>query len=293
MLVTENKLILMKDLIHYIKTTYKKPDNDLMKVIITHFLLFFFLLSLHAFSFLSSIHRSYTILIDNLCLSPHWLKIIHQPWSLLTYSFVKIPTHLGIFSLFGLCFQLFTLSFWGRLLIDFFNSRRFLEVYILTSVLGATAIALKSFYSPFPLTTPPLFGVSTPLYGLMASVATIMPNYIVYIFFSRIKIKYIPLSFLIYSLLSMPYIEYQPQSIANITAMLSGHLYILYLQKGKSIGFTIPTWWRHSFTPPAQPSHNHNKSQITQQKLTSLLDKVAKGGYQSLSAEEKKDLFEA
>lgn len=286
----------MKNLLHYIQNNYRKPENALMQIIITHFLIFFFLLLLKAGSFFSGSYELYEALLDKLCLSLDSSKTIRQPWTLITYSFLKIPAHLGLLSFLSLCLEALVISFWGNLLIGFFNSRRFLQVYILTSIIGGIAVALRDFYDPFPFTSQ-LSGLATPMYGLIASVATIMPNYTIYLFSSRVKVKYIPLFLLAYTLLSMLYTENQPQGIANLAAMLSGSLYILYLQKRGFKAFTA-TWWQSPFKRSKKTSKEKSynkrrkKTQMTQEELTKLLDKVAQQGYQSLSLQEKQDLFE-
>ena len=138
------------------------------KIILINVVLFLFPMLLNVLFFLFNIPTS--SYLNWLQLSPNLLTFIKRPWSLITYSFV----HSGFFHLL---WNMVLLYYAGRLLLNLFPDRIFINNYFLGVISGG--LIFISSYSIFPVfegNYPPLIGASAGVMAVFIFICTYTPN---------------------------------------------------------------------------------------------------------------------
>jgi membrane associated rhomboid family serine protease len=230
-----------------------------------------------------------------------------MPWQLLTYQFVHADFwHLFFNMVFGLwMFGMEVEHAWG--------SKKFLIYYLSCGVVAGLA---QLFLSPiFEPALGPTVGASGAIYGVFIAFASMFPDRYVFLYFLiPVKVKYLVVLLMAYSVWSVG----GPSNVANLAHLggaLAGYLYILYDRRrvitGRRSAGMFQSWMASA--PWSKPSStagdvvdakifdineaksfNEKEKPIDAQKrIDDILDKISHSGYQSLSEEEKKILFEA
>jgi hypothetical protein len=136
------------------------------------------------------------------------------------------------------------------------------------------------------------------------AIAAYVPDYTVYLFLlGRVKIKYIALGIFIFTSV-MDFSVNSGGKLAHIGGAVFGYLYILSYRQGRDIGKGINIIIDFFFTlfKPAKKlkvtykrpadDYEYNKVKVDHQKeINKILDKISKGGYDSLTKAEKEILF--
>lgn len=234
-----------------------------------------------------------------------FLRFVVQPWSILTYSFF----HGGIWHLF---WNMMVLYFSGRIFLNLFGPRRFLNVYFLGVILGGLLFLLS--YNVFPA----LIGISTALIGASAGVTAVLificayiPNQEVRLFFITLKLWYIGVFIVLIDLIQIPGSGNAGGHLAHLGGALLGYIYARQLMHGRDIGSGFTAFFesisgifrKREKKPPMKTVYRrkHTSSKTTtdydkasrQRRIDTILDKISKSGYESLSKEEKDFLFKA
>lgn len=226
-------------------------------------------------------------------------------WQLFTYMFM----HGG---LMHLLFNMFALWMFGMELENGWGSKKFFFYYMLCG-LGAGLTNL--FIAPIFGTTAPTVGASGAVYGVLLAFGILYPDRPIYIYFLLpIRAKYFVM---IYMLLEL---------YAGVTGTQDGIAHFAHLG-GAAIGFIYLMLERYGYSvdklfPPSgfhfvgggksdsggyeyDSSNRVNVSDANyfdihddeekkyQEDVDQILDKISQNGYQSLTEEEKKILFEA
>lgn len=239
---------------------------------------------------------------------PAWLpQLIKQPWSIVTYMFL----HAGILHLL---FNMLWLYSFGQLFLMFFSARHFRGLYFLGGLCGGLFYILA--YNVFPYFQPYLYG--SYLLGASASVLAIViatavrePEYRVNLmFFGQVRLKYLALIMILTDLLFITS-NNAGGHIAHLGGALAGWWFAAGLRKGTDVTRWINQiidWltggWKVKRTPkkPKMKVHyggrasdyEYNARKKAQdEEVDRILDKLKKSGYQSLTTEEKKRLFDA
>ena len=282
-----------------IKRTFSSANNLTRLIYINiGFFLFFLIVSVISFLFDNSGIES-TIL--RLFAIPASLKVfLLKPWTLITYMF----THKDIWHIL---FNMLWLYWFGRIFLDYLDQRKLVAVYLMGGIIGAIVYVLS--FNIFPVFTGIVsesvaIGASASVMAVVIATATYVPDYSIHFFLiGRIKIKYVALAILILT----SFMDFSVNSggkLAHIGGALLGFLYIEKLKKGKdpgrrlnSIIDTIVTFFKPR--PKMKVTHkktvtdyDFNKMKAEHQaKINTILDKISKGGYDSLTKEEKDMLF--
>ena len=247
------------------------------------------------------------IITDNFDLIAPIKSFIRKPWTLLTYCF----THNGFFHLL---FNMLSLFWFGSLVQEFIGSRKLLNIYLIGGIIsGLIYIAVYNLLSLSPQLnniSPTILGASAAVYAVMFAAVALLPEYEFYLFgIILIKIKYLALTFLIISFVV-------PSSgISHLGGAVAGYSYIYLLRRGTDLGSPIEAfsdWWRSLWKPKPQvkiPQRKYSESTVAiksgshsnldpnyfpdQMEVDSILDKIGKSGYESLTKEEKQKLYRA
>lgn len=232
---------------------------------------------------------------------PASLKLLlSHPWTLITYMF----THKDILHLL---FNMLWLYWFGKIFLEYLDQKKLVAVYLLGGISGALLYVTS--YNVFPAFTDVIsesvaIGASASVMAVVVAISAYVPGYTVYLFLlGRIKIKYIALGiFILTSVMEFP--VNSGGKLAHIGGALFGILYTASIRKGRD-----PGKWLNSvidavvtvFKPRKKlkvrykrpvTDYEYNKARADHQaKINAILDKISKGGYDSLSREEKDYLF--
>ena len=265
------------------------------KIILINVVFFLFPMFLNVLFFLFNIPTS--SYLNLLQLSPNLLTFIKRPWSLITYSFV----HSGFFHLL---WNMVLLYYAGRLLLNLFPDRIFINNYFLGVISGG--LIFISSYSIFPVfegNYPPLIGASAGVMAVFIFICTYTPNQEIRFFFIKLKLKHIGLAFFFLDIIQIPYGN-AGGHLAHVGGAVLGFFYARQLGEGRDIGSGFQNIWQSIFkkkylktvyrSPKNKSATSKNSGEsINQKKIDSILDKISNSGYDSLSKEEKEYLFKA
>jgi membrane associated rhomboid family serine protease len=228
------------------------------------------------------------------------------PWQLITYQFVHADFwHLFFNMVFGLwMFGMEVEHVWG--------SKKFLIYYLSCGVVaGLTQLILSPIFEP---ALGPTVGASGAIYGVMIAFAAMFPDRYIFLYFLiPVKVKYFVIILIVFGVMSVGG-QGNVANLAHLGGAVAGYLFILYdnrrLKHRRNTG-TFKSWlesapWSHPSSSAGEvvdaKVFDINESKSFEQKIPPLdsqkrideiLDKISRSGYQSLSEEEKKILFEA
>ncbi|WP_461532700.1 rhomboid family intramembrane serine protease [Sinomicrobium sp.] len=241
-------------------------------------------------------------------LPKHFSDFITQPWSIITYAFF----HGGLSHIF---WNMLLLYFSGRIFLNLFGGRRFLNVYFLGAITGGAIFMLS--YNIFPVFSgidTSLIGASAAVMAILIFICTYMPNQEVRLFFLfNVKLWYIGVGVVLIDLVQIP-VGNAGGHLAHLGGALLGYIYAKKLYDGKDIGTGferlvsgVVNLFKRRENRPLKTVHRNRKAQANtgaaasyngnkddrQKKIDSILDKISKSGYESLTREEKDFLFKA
>jgi len=226
--------------------------------------------------------------------------LLARPWTLITYMF----THKDIWHIL---FNMLWLYSFGRIFLEYLDQRKLVAVYLLGGICGAIVYIIS--FNVFPafsgvVTDSVAIGASASVMAVVIAISTYVPDYTVQLFiFGRIKIKYLALAIFVLTSI-MDFSVNSGGKLAHIGGALFGYLYILNLRRGHDIGKgfnKIIDFFATLFKPRKKLKVTHKKvaneyeynmTKVEhQKKINQILDKISKGGYDSLTKEEKETLF--
>ncbi|MBC6997908.1 rhomboid family intramembrane serine protease [Cytophaga sp. FL35] len=242
---------------------------------------------------------------DWFALPKDFFDFLIQPWSIITYSFL----HGGIFHIL---WNMYILYVAGRILLNLFDGRRFLNVYFLGVILGGLLFLLS--YNIFPA----LVGINTSLIGASAGVmavlifvCTYIPNQEVRLLFFNVKLWHIGVFVVLMDLVQIPLGGNVGGRLAHLGGAFLGYMYARQLYNGVDIGegFSklvdgiVNLFKKREKKSPLKTVYKNRKSSNTnasnydkqsqQKKIDAILDKISQSGYESLTKAEKDFLFKA
>jgi hypothetical protein len=210
----------------------------------------------------------------------------------------------------------------GRIFIDLLNGKRFVAIYLLGGVAGAIfAVIAYSIIPEFQSIIAsgnaiPMIGASASVMAIVTAIGTYVPEYEVHLmFFGKVKLKYIAIVLVIIDILMLPEGINAGGRLAHLGGALFGFLWAQNIKKGVDISKwfmnimdTVVTWFKpqkkmhvsyRKQKNKAKKSSSYvnyqnvspSKPKYDQKQIDAILDKIAKSGYQSLSAKEKEILF--
>lgn len=222
-------------------------------------------------------------------------------WTFFTYMFV----HKGFFHFL---FNILWLYWMGRIFADIYGQHRLVNVYLYGGLFGGALYVLYSTL-PFVPSGQFLIGASGGVLAVMVATAALLPDYSLNLMFiGAVRLKYVALvGFVLSTLLNFD--VNTGGKIAHIGGAAFGLWYGLKLSRGVEItdpinGFLARIVARFKRSSPLKVVHKNQRSasynqsdysamtsKERQEKTDIILDKIAKSGYDSLSAEEKSFLF--
>lgn len=287
-----------------LKNAFNRRDNSLYKLMAINLIAFFVLLIARVVLTLSGFGELYKEGLKWIMMPASVSTFAMQPWSLLTYFFL----HEG---LFHILFNLLFLYYFGLLIHQYLGSRKLANLYLLGGVFGAGFYVLMYNIAPYfsgAVDTSFMLGASAGVFAVVVGAATLAPQTtFVLLLLGPVKIVYIAAFYVILSFANSIG-ENAGGEIAHLGGAMLGFGYIYLLRKGWDLGIPIqkvglffenlgnkPTpkvSYRRSSSTKSQSTNQVSKEALTQEEVDKILDKIADKGYEGLTKEEKRKLFE-
>lgn len=238
-------------------------------------------------------------------------RFIEQPWSLITYMFMHAD-------FLHILFNMLWLYWFGYIFLRFFSSKHLRGLYIVGGIFGGLLYMLS--YNIFPLFESDvqismLLGASASILAIVVATAYREPNYpIRLLFLGTIQLKYLALFVVVIDVIFMAS-DNAGGHIAHLGGALTGLWFAAALKRGTDITawvnkiidgflalFEAKTWRRkpkmkvhrgRSQTLREKDYDYNSRRKMQSDEIDRILDKLKKSGYESLTTEEKKSLFDA
>lgn len=245
------------------------------------------------------------------------VKFLHQPWSVISYMFLH-------YDVMHILFNMLWLYWFGAMFHQIFGTRRFVGLYFLGGIGGALLYMLA--YNVLPLfssTEGLLLGASASVLAIVAATAVRQPDYKVgLLFFGQISLKWIAIVTIFIDVISIGSSN-AGGHIAHLGGALTGAAFALADRRGTDITawfnraidwivnltrrrprVKVGNFHNSPFTRTKQQPHtdkqqyerdNGRRNSMTpaeEAEMDEILKKIKLSGYSSLTAEEKRRLFE-
>lgn len=230
------------------------------------------------------------------------VELLHHPWTVFTYMF----THLDFLHIL---FNMLWLYWFGGLFLNFFSERQLGGLYLLGGVAGAALFMLA--YNLFPYfqtvaSSSYLMGASASVMAIVFAISFYRKDLeIQLLLIGRVRLIYLALFTLLIDFLAITS-DNAGGHIAHIGGALLGIWFASQISKGKDL--TAPMnrlldWvvnlgkrkpkMRVTYRRPETDYDYNARKHEENVNLDAILDKLKRSGYESLSADEKKRLFDA
>ncbi|MBS4027767.1 MAG: rhomboid family intramembrane serine protease [Ignavibacteriales bacterium] len=223
-----------------------------------------------------------------------------QVWQLFTYMFM----HGGFTHIF---FNMFALWMFGMKLENEMGSKKFLYFYM---VCGVGAGLCNLFIAPLFTEVGPTVGASGAVYGILLAFGLMFPDDIVFMWFIPMPAKFFVGIYMAIELYSG--VTGTQDGVAHFAHLGGAAVGILFLMvdAGGFSGTNIFQRITDSFASRKPNGYNEesgyaryevekeeryfqNENDVDQERIDEILDKISKSGYEKLTDDEKKILFEA
>lgn len=283
-----------------IKATFRN-GNNLTRLIYINIVLFLIITLIGVIGYLIGYPEISNQTIRLLSVPSSLPTLLVRPWTLITYMF----THK---ELLHILVNLLWLYWFGKIFLEYLDQKKLVSVYLLGGISGAIMYVLS--YNIFPAfqgivgESIPLLGASASVMAIVVAIAVYVPDYTVYLFLlGKVKIKYIALGIFIFTSV-MDFSVNSGGKLAHIGGALFGYLYALNLRQGRDMGkwinkvidfivtiFKPAKKLKVTYKKPVD-EYEYNRVKVEHQKeINKILDKISKGGYDSLTKAEKEVLF--
>ena len=303
----------MSGLFEDFRSEFNKPNNTLVQLILINTVVFLVLLLTKVSLTMAQNEPLYYLIRDQLMVPGDIHAFLHKPWTLVTYFF----THDEIFHIL---YNMLFLYWFGRLIDEYLGNRRLIGLYIMGGIAGG--LLFLAMYNLVPYFqnqdgARPMLGASAAAFSVAVGAATLLPNYTFHLlFFGPVRIKYIVFFFIILSIAQSAGAN-AGGNLAHLGGALMGFGYVKLLQNGTDLGrpiYWIADGWSNLLKPKpavkvsyrqrsnastqasAYVSSTGSPSSIStpdQDEVDTILDKISRSGYESLTREEKQKLFRA
>ncbi|RPD44258.1 rhomboid family intramembrane serine protease [Paracnuella aquatica] len=245
--------------------------------------------------------------LDWVALPADFSTFISRPWTLITHFIVHDSVwHIIANMLWMWCF--------GYIFQDLAGNRKLIPVFIYGALAGAVAFMLS--YNLLPplrehLSEASAIGASAGVMAIAIAATALAPNYRIFPMINGgIPLWVLTMLFAIIDLATIPY-NNPGGHIAHLAGAGTGFLLIVVLRKGYDWSLWMNNLydWANNLANPDKPKKGKElktqlfyksnvqpfkkRSNVTQQRIDDILDKINQKGYQSLSEEEKEILKRA
>lgn len=231
--------------------------------------------------------------------------LIQRPWTIITYMFC----HSGILHIL---FNMIWLFWFGTIFKMSFSQKTLGGLYFLGGIFGALIFVLS--YNFFPYfeehsMNSSLVGASASVLAIVVATAMRLPNVeLNFMFIGSVKLKYVAIVIVLLDLIGITS-DNAGGHLAHLGGAFAGYLFSINWRSGKDITSFInrfidkivnlfkskPKMRVHvNQSRRAENDMDYRKRKAQEeQSINAILEKIKQSGYESLSKEEKKSLFDA
>ncbi|MDR3118725.1 MAG: rhomboid family intramembrane serine protease [Mediterranea sp.] len=238
-------------------------------------------------------------------------RLLYQPWSLITYMFM----HAGILHIL---FNMLWLYWFGTISLYFFTNKHLRGIYLFGGLCGGLLYLLS--YNIFPYFAETvdqslMVGASASILAIVTATAYREPNYPVrLLLIGTVRLKYLALIVVLADLMFLTS-DNAGGHISHLGGALAGFWFASCLSRGVDVTawinkipdgiaslFDRKTWRRKPKMKVhygrgrtmREMDYDYNARKKAQSdEIDRILDKLKRSGYESLTTEEKKRLFDA
>jgi membrane associated rhomboid family serine protease len=292
---------------YHIRHAFDHKDNGLYKILAINILVFLILMIMRVFLTIGGAGEVYRSFVSFFMMPASLPRFITQPWTLITYMFF----HEGFLHIL---FNMLFLYWFGLLVQDYLGSRKLVNLYFLGGIAGGLLYMLLYNIAPYfsdRVEGALMLGASAGVYAIVVAAATLRPDTeFRLILLGPIKIKYIAIFYVLIAFANSAGANAGGE-LAHLGGAALGYMYVLQLKKGMDLGVPIQAigmFIEKLFTnkPKVKVTYrrkqnDHNRpgsgstgagSGSTQEEIDRILDKIAEKGYDNLTKEEKRKLFD-
>jgi hypothetical protein len=202
-------------------------------------------------------------------------------------------------------FNMLNLYWFGKIFLIYFDEKKLVSLYFLGGISGGIFYVVFANLFPNIFGAGILMGASAAIIALMFASAFYVPNFKIFmLFIGQIKLIYIALFSLFLYIVMITASNNAGGNLAHLGGALLGYLWVKQYKVGSDITKGI-TWIVDTFAglfkrrklkvthkrPPRNDMDFNREKNINQQEIDKILDKISKGGYESLTKAEKDTLF--
>ena len=285
-----------------IKTTFKQGDS-LIKLIYINSSIFILLNIINVVLTLFKLPINFVW--DYLSIPADLTLLLFHFWTPITYMFLHQD-------FFHMVFNMLSLFWFGKIFLMYFSEKQIIGLYIFGGLVAALFYVIS--FNIFPYYAPLIpvslmLGASGSIMAIIVTTAIQAPNMEMHLmFFGGVKLKFLAMVAVVSSFFGITSSNGGGQ-LAHLGGALAGYFFIVSLQKGFDITKGISTildFFANLFQPKklkvkqnkyntnsrmSDGDYNANKAQ-KMAKVDRILDKIKTSGYESLTSDEKKQLFD-
>lgn len=267
-----------------------KTGDYYVRIIILNVLVTLLLNILYSILYITGVGNS-SVILDLLAVNPSLTQLLSSPWSLFTYMF----THIDVMHLIV---NLYALFWFGKIFTAYIGNKQLLSTYIIGGISGAILFILIFNLSPqfSEIENSPMVGASASILAIIFAIAVYAPYHEVnLIVLGRVKIIYIALAALLYAIAGVRGVNAGGE-IAHIGGSLYGVLYGYLLKRSVNINLPFERFISYILLQILKlkemiAGDRRKVDRVKSKAIDDILKKVSNGGYESLTAEEKRELF--
>lgn len=236
----------------------------------------------------------YDAVLSYLVMPTEFDKFILRPWTLLTYMFCQ-------YDFIHLLFNMLFLHWFGRLFSAVIGDRHVLSTYLIGGLVGGLACLVGLMVTD--LDRGVLLGASAAVLSLLLAVAVIAPNYSVQIVFvGSVRLKYYAAVMILLDIICLPTFVNIGGHFSHLGGALAGVVLAMMWKRNGVPQRNAVMDWLSNFRKPkmkvarggrVQTDYEYNSERVDRMKdVDRILDKIKASGYDSLTVEERKTLFD-
>jgi membrane associated rhomboid family serine protease len=233
----------------------------------------------------------------NLALPGNFSQFIHKPWTLITHMFY----HQGLWHIIG---NMLWLWMFGYIFHGLTGNKKIIPLFIYGALGGAIAFMLAyNFIPALSTVSATATGASAGIMAIVVATTMLAPGYRIFPMLNGgIPLWVLTAIYLIIDLALIP-VSNTGGHIAHLAGGFTGFLFIFFMRQGFdwSVGINSFFDWVNNLFNPNKPKKKTKEelfykserkpytktSNLSQQRIDEILDKINQHGFHSLTSEEK------
>lgn len=281
-----------------------RSGNMMTRLIIINIAVFMVTALIKAFA--PTFYQSFVI--EWFALPASGMKFITRPWTIFTHMFM----HSGMWHV---AWNMIIFYWFGKIVGDLIGDRHMLPIYLLGGIAGGVGVILSYQVMPQYIGSYAV-GASAAIMALVLVAGVLNPDHeIRLLFLGVVKIKFIILFIVFMDLIGIGEKSNTGGHIAHIFGMVMGWFYMSQLHQGNDLGARVNGFTDRIFGLFDKGSNTKRRSPLTvkyksdkiktmserrsdaqrdtQSQVDSILEKIKRKGYDSLTDAEKDTLYRA